>query len=864
MRQIELDDGRRFEVEDRFFDLPEDEQQVVLRQMAQSKIDTTPRNRPRGQPFRAFTSSINDGIANIGGGATDLLNTPNRVLDAGLEAIGSDFRFGAPFPDADDAKGVFNTIGIETDFTPQTSSEKALSKAGRVVGEGAALLAPTTKATMMTRLAGGTRFGRIVNRTFEPLRRSFAASPGAFAAKEAGALSGAAQGAALAELAAPGNEVAGVAGEVVGGLVNPTATAVKAAPTALRGAADIAGSFTRGGRERTASRALQNLVIESGENPAQVAKALRQKDLPGVNLTSGVKTGSRGLLRLEASVAKDSAEFDLFKQDQVEETFKAIRERIDRLSRSGDPNDLLTAARERDQYYNRLLSDRFETAKLRAMQVADGVKGVGKANASRQAENILRSALNDARKHERELWDQVPKEVALSADNLRETAKRLKTERLLKEETLPHAASIKRIGEGATSKELLILRSRLLNEARALRGAQNYADASIADSLADAVLKDLDGMEGDAVEAARTYSRNLHENFTQTFASRALGTNPRGGATLPPEVILDSAFSGIRGAVDPRDLRSASGFSGLLYGNQMRDMQEQWLLSAARESLEDGVANPQKLQTFLRQNGEALSDFPDVARILSDAQTASVELRNIEKLNKSASRIIRQKALFSNLLEVDNATPQISRALFGTRADRDMRQLARFAKKHGAGEGLKTAIYDSVIGRSVTSGNLDFAKLEQNFNSVSETLIKSGSMPAGEIRRFAKLVKRAAETQARVAQSFSAEELLDPPDALTDLVIRIAGARIGARAAENGAAGSSLVAASAGSRFLRGLLEKVPLSRAQDVLIEAARNPEFAAKLLEKPTTVRQARQLEQQINVFLLQAGIIAEDEDS
>ena len=137
-------------------------------------------------------------------------------------------------------------------------------------------------------------------------------------------------------------------------------------------------------------------------------------------------------------------------------------------------------------------------------------------------------------------------------------------------------------------------------------------------------------------------------------------------------------------------------------------------------------------------------------------------------------------------------------------------------------------------------------------------------MPAGEIRRFAKLVKRAAETQARVAQSFSAEELLDPPDALTDLVIRIAGARIGARAAENGAAGSSLVAASAGSRFLRGLLEKVPLSRAQDVLIEAARNPEFAAKLLEKPTTVRQARQLEQQINVFLLQAGIIAEDEDS
>ena len=56
---------------------------------------------------------------------------------------------------------------------------------------------------------------------------------------------------------------------------------------------------------------------------------------------------------------------------------------------------------------------------------------------------------------------------------------------------------------------------------------------------------------------------------------------------------------------------------------------------------------------------------------------------------------------------------------------------------------------------------------------------------------------------------------------------------------------------------MRKMFDKVPNAKISDVLIEAAENPRFMVKLLERPTSVRQARNLERQINAYLINAGL-------
>lgn len=56
--------------------------------------------------------------------------------------------------------------------------------------------------------------------------------------------------------------------------------------------------------------------------------------------------------------------------------------------------------------------------------------------------------------------------------------------------------------------------------------------------------------------------------------------------------------------------------------------------------------------------------------------------------------------------------------------------------------------------------------------------------------------------------------------------------------------------------------EKVPRTRVLDVMQEAAQNPRFMAALLEKPTTPAAAKQVERQINAFLIQAGLVQREQ--
>lgn len=83
------------------------------------------------------------------------------------------------------------------------------------------------------------------------------------------------------------------------------------------------------------------------------------------------------------------------------------------------------------------------------------------------------------------------------------------------------------------------------------------------------------------------------------------------------------------------------------------------------------------------------------------------------------------------------------------------------------------------------------------------------------------------------------DDLLGTEDAVFDLLTRIGGANIGTAGAVGAQTGSSLIAASAGSKFLRNLLNKMPRTKVRDILVEAMYNPKLMQKLLEKPTSAK-------------------------
>lgn len=843
-----------------------------------------------GKPVEQGFANVNRAIAQGVGGAADLaavgldklsqlrpdFNNPTPTplgaipLSASGEAAGFSER---PFGGSEQVLDAFRRLGINVDPKPreeQTRSEQIASVAGETLGAGSTFAIPGTagvKALGAAQKTSGLAAG--AQRLLSPITQQFKKAPAAFGATEAGAIAGSAQGSGIAESLAPDSKTGRFIGEVVGGFVSPAGLAFRTARGATKGTAATLKTFSKAGREETASRILQNLAKEQGENPADIARALRAADPAGEGLTSGLKSGSTALQRLEASIARDSAQFETVREKAVEGVLSRVRAQIDTLSRSGDPEQLRQAAKLRQQYFDDLLSTRFNNARLRASEAAANIDGPGRAEASRRAEEALRGALNESRRAEADLWRRVPQKVRLRTDELAPVVTEMRR-RILKEEKIPFENTFERILEkgASTSGELITLRSRLLSESRRLRASRDFGMANIASELADGVLRQLDNLRTTDFDEARSFSAALNERFTQTFGGDAVRSASTGGARIAPETLLDRAFAGggAGSGVKFRQLSEAGNFADQLFGTQVRNAEEEFLRSAAAEVLEDGIANPQKLQTFLQRNTDTLQQFPGLANELGDARNASFLLREAEAAGKTASKAIRQKAAFSRLLDIEDATPVVGRILNGPQPAREIAQLARLAQKSGPGAtaGLRTAILDSAFERAGGIRRGGFVAMDEALkqplrggtDSVSDLIRKNNLMDGEDLDRFTSLIGRAAKIETDAGTKFRAGELIDPPDALTDIVVRTAGARLAAPLGEG--TGSSLIAASAGSRATRRFFQNFKGSRVTDILIEAAEDPAIAAKLLERPRTEVARNRLARQLNTFLINAGIL------
>lgn len=680
-------------------------------------------------------------------------------------------------------------------------------------------------------------------------------------------------------------------------------------------------TFRSAASDTRAAQVLQDIVTQAGEDPAQLSRLLRQEAVPGMRMTAAQASGSPALMSLERKLAQESAKFGNESQRLAEDSLSQFKMTLYLLEGSGDPQALKEASRVREQYFRALITGRLQMAEARARSHASKIPldtPEARSLLARDANTAVEEALRESRAVERELWGKVAREVPAAAENVIARFSQLQKE-MLPEESIPYVmrGPVRRMAEGGaaqsailgpdgkpimnlaptgktTSGELMLFRSRALELAREAAAKGNFSRARFYGNMAEAALDDLDRIatQVPGLTEARQFSKELNDTFTRTFAGESLATKGTGADRIPPEVMLRRAFGTGKeaGALRLKQLEDATAFlknkgiGGPEAADKfdfMLDAQQLFLRQAASGAIDPvtGRASAIRLSRFMADNAELMERFPEIKRTLQDAVKSETGLQNVERWASNAQRTIDRDAAFAKVLRYDSPADAVRAAVSSNTPAKDFIQLAKVARSGGrdAIDGLKAAAWQDAMRRASTeSGELSFVRLQSVlFNpvrpgqpSLMQIMKGQGLMTEAEAQSASFAIKRAMrieEALARGGRGGNWEHLVGNPDALQDLVIRISGAKLGGAIAGsvpgNAAQGHGLIAAAAGSSYLRKVLEKIPQGKVKDVLVEAALSPELMATLLTKPKTQAEGIRLARRLHAYLLQAGITGDD---
>jgi hypothetical protein len=856
------------------------------------------------EKLSAFGKGANVGLADVAALPFDAARGIANLPALGAQALGFDAPLAFPTSVQSVFRGGLADTGMgfrEEKDLPQ--DQRPFAVAGEVVGGSVPFAGIPLGAALTGARLPATKVGNFLNKIIE-----FAAtSPKTFVAGEAAGVTGAAAAGGFAEAAAPGNIGVRVGAEVAGGFFNPTRLAVGAAKGTVEGVRAALNSLSRSGRETQAAKALQEILNVAGEDPDLVAKLLRQSGIPGTQMTAAQKTASPALIALESKLSQDSARFGNESRVMAEESLSTMRNMIVALRGTGDPAALSKAASIRARYHRTLISGRVQQAERETIEAAARMSTdnpSSRADISRVARESLESALTESRKVESELWEKLPKDIPINIGKARihgimPEIKRIR-DQLLPEESLPPLVEkfVERMAteNGATNfGELRLFRSRMLSLAREAQAKSDFNDARIFGSLAEAALDDMnrafEGASGGVLRtlgagmedynAARTFSRELHDTFSRTFGGKALGTDQFGGDRIPPELLLRRALGAGKEAGDLRldELEQATRFlsrKGLGTPETeeavgvMMDAQERLIRLAAADAVDPntGRVSATRLGKFLRDNEKLLDRFPEARTAMQEALSAETGLSQIQKLAVVSERAIDTRTVFARLAKVENPVDAIQQAIRGRQPVRDLTAFIKLARGRSGGieasDGLRGAIYDYAM--RGTGGEPSFDKMRKalfdpirpNTPSVMDVMKREGLVTQIESEKLAKLLSAGRKIEAATASpEASLGAVIKENMPLLDTVLRVVGSK-----SAKALGGDTLIAQSAGSKFLRRMFEKVGLT-GEDVLIEAAKNPRLAAALLEKPTSVAKEIRLARQVHAYLFQAGLIPAEED-
>lgn len=784
-------------------------------------------------------------------------------------------------------------VGASLGFMYRDISEvpkdfRAFARAGETFGESVPFAAlPFAKGAQL-----GTKAATGPLRAFvEPAR----VAPGPTALAELGAAGGASMGASLAETLAPGDPNVRMGMEVMGGIFSPisilTRTAGRIVPAVQDVASRVKQGFSPEAAELGAAQHVQDIIrLFPGENPEDLIRLLQAPPAVGAPLTAGAKSQSIGLQALEQKLRGASGTLDIKLQRDLAEAMDNINLAFREATGTGNPLALKMVAKAQRRYAIALIDTYTNVVEQQIARSRQSIVPASPTNVAvnARAKELVFEVMREARKMEKIVWNDVPKDVQLAPANTRTAFEGDVTADLLPSESIdvPKVVlkEIKRVTkEGATptSGELIRLRSRLGIEIGREAGATRPDRDKIRrlGILREALLDDLAGLPG--TDEAIQFSRDLNARFSQGYTGRVMGLNIQGGERIPEALTLEAGIASGTGpsrAVVSGELETAvTPFGRMEPGTagvrEMRELEEQIIRDMASSAIDPLTKqiSPRALEQFRQSNKELLARFPELDTILADAATTTAVYGSRLKRVMAQNKDLLTKSAFARILGVEDPLAVMKSAMSGPNPTRDMDNIFLLARKDPkAMEGAKRAYLnllfnESTIKVALVDGEttlISGAKVRELLNAgdggVLQAARKAGVVDEGTLARIRAIADEASKVEDAMKFPGRLSRIFEDPNDLTDLLARVVGANVGSHSVLARTSGAQLVMAQAGSRLARKWIEKLPAKNITAVLEAAVRDPELMAMLIAKPVGPSQLERNANRIVAKLKKEGII------
>jgi hypothetical protein len=465
--------------------------------------------------------------------------------------------------------------------------------------------------------------------------------------------------------------------------------------------------------------------------------------------------------------------------------------------------------------------------------------------------------------------------------------------------------------------DLLSNRSEIMNLARTARAQGDNNLAGIYDTVAAGLLDDIGSLNAPLLDEARAFSKALNDTFTRTYANDITAMSGRGAERMTPEMLVRRAFSPSnmdQTTARMAELRGALAFPKRQYEDalqrlgpdneitiglkplaEMADSQidtlngafQSVLLTAATRTMKQQM-DPATGQMVTRVDPAALTGFVTENRPLldslglTDTLTDAVKAQNAFDLvrleNSALNKTLREQTAFAQVLAGgENPVVAVADALKGRNPVRDFAQIAKLARAGGpeAINGLKASVYEYAYDAAGGARNFSPKKyLEVLYGrapgepgtsfpqpSVMNIMRNNGIITLSEQKGVQRLMNPMIRIENGIENNVPLENFITGAGAIEDLALRIIGSRIGTSAAGSGP--GSLIAASAGSKYMRQIFDQLPTLELRRVIEKASQDPAFMAELLKQGRTAREKFEIARKLNSYMISSGITAVTSD-
>jgi hypothetical protein len=451
-------------------------------------------------------------------------------------------------------------------------------------------------------------------------------------------------------------------------------------------------------------------------------------------------------------------------------------------------------------------------------------------------------------------------------------------------------------------EDLINIRSDLLDFARNASSAGEVANAGFYSKLADAALTDLNGMRMPAYDKAREFSRTLNDYFTRSFAGQVAKTPTRGAQPFSPEILVQRAFSGGNDLATMRmaDIEDAVGMMRREYDaavqkfgaksqqaldlepfakasdqavDSIQDAQTRVLRMAAAKTIDPatGRLNTSRLAKFVADNKQML-DRLQITPDLENATRAENAFRALQTQTSQVVKTVNQQAAFAKIMKlgpyeraVENPTLVIGDILNSKNPVKNFAGLARLAKSGGpdAVAGFKASLFDYAFIKAGGERGFSPAAFQKAFfeplspgqPSLYSVMRSTDVMSLTEGKNLRRLIAPMERIETAMRNNQLMDDVVQGGDAITELTLRVIGSRLGSAVSSGGP--GSLIAASAGSKYMRSIFDKTPTLMVRGIIEQATQDPQLMAELLKRGQNATEKFQIARNLHSYMTAAGL-------